>query len=147
MSAKTRTTSVRVIEGSTIRQSVARRDQCASSPPTNGGFAFIHSSHPDDSRRRNSQTAIRRHVMRDIGKSRRRKRRPIIIPLAVSTADPRREHHDHMYVQAGNPSPVDFATAISSVPVERPDRSLGPLGDFVVEIDFRVRELLQFSKS
>lgn len=49
-------------------------------------IVFVNLSHPGEIRNRNVQTNIRRHVMRDIGRSRRKKPRPVIIPLEVRRA-------------------------------------------------------------
>lgn len=147
MTTSVRTTFVRVSEGSSAGQTMGNGEQCVKTIPTNGDIAFIHLSHPDDSRRRSLQTTIRRHVMRDIGKSRRRKRRPVTIPLTLPANETRSDHHDHRYVHVRNSSPFEIAARVSSVYAGHPDRSLGPLGSFVIEPDVRVRQLFHFSKS
>ncbi|RSL85663.1 hypothetical protein CEP52_016076 [Fusarium oligoseptatum] len=49
------------------------------------GIAFVNLSHPDDIRRHDVQKGIRRHVMTNVGQSRRKKPRHIVIPLEILT--------------------------------------------------------------
>ncbi|KAJ3550113.1 hypothetical protein NM208_g143 [Fusarium decemcellulare] len=49
------------------------------------GIAFVNLSHPDDIRRRDIQKGIRSHVMADVGQSRRKKPRHVVIPLEIMT--------------------------------------------------------------
>ncbi|KAF5003983.1 hypothetical protein FDECE_9483 [Fusarium decemcellulare] len=49
------------------------------------GIAFVNLSHPDDIRQHDIQKGIRHHVMADVGQSRRKKPRHVVIPLEIMT--------------------------------------------------------------
>ncbi|KAF4468831.1 hypothetical protein FALBO_4279 [Fusarium albosuccineum] len=53
--------------------------------PNRDGIAFVNLSHPDDIRRHDIQKGIRRHVMADVGQSRRKRPRHVVIPLEIMT--------------------------------------------------------------
>ena len=50
--------------------------------PSSGGLVFVNVSHPDEVRTEGTQRAIRRRVMRDIGKSRRKPKGPPAMTFA-----------------------------------------------------------------
>ncbi|KAL7944227.1 hypothetical protein V8C42DRAFT_326196 [Trichoderma barbatum] len=50
-------------------------------------FSFVNISHPEESRSRHNLASVRRHVMADVGRSKRKKARYRIIPLKVATIE------------------------------------------------------------
>ncbi|KAL7912598.1 hypothetical protein GGI35DRAFT_440668 [Trichoderma velutinum] len=50
-------------------------------------FSFVNISHPEESRSRHNLTYVRRHVMADVGRSKRKKPRYKIIPLQVASRE------------------------------------------------------------
>ncbi|KAL6808849.1 hypothetical protein GGI42DRAFT_316582 [Trichoderma sp. SZMC 28013] len=50
-------------------------------------FSFVNISHPEEGRSRHNLTHIRRHVMADVGRSKRKKPRYKIIPLQVASGE------------------------------------------------------------
>ncbi|KAL7963789.1 hypothetical protein V8C34DRAFT_266572 [Trichoderma compactum] len=50
-------------------------------------FCFVNISHPEESRSRHNLTYVRRHVMADVGRSKRKKPRYKIIPLQVASRE------------------------------------------------------------
>ncbi|KAH8657758.1 hypothetical protein BX600DRAFT_438946 [Xylariales sp. PMI_506] len=48
-------------------------------------ITFVNVSHPAEFQAAEIQVGIRRHVMKNVGKARRRRHRPIIIPLQLRT--------------------------------------------------------------
>jgi hypothetical protein len=97
---------------------------------------FVNVSHPDDIRDRAVQTDIRRHVMRDIGKSRRRRRRPTIVPLELVEDQPSNEQEKPPAVYGGEIKQSSPAI-----------HSLGPGCCLPLEPDSRTLELFHFSKA
>ncbi|KAJ9144729.1 hypothetical protein NKR23_g5858 [Pleurostoma richardsiae] len=94
---------------------------------------FVNVSHPDDIRDRAVQTDIRRHVMRDIGKSRRRRRRPTIVPLELVEDQPSNEQEKPPAVYGGEIKQSSPAI-----------HSLGPGCCLPLEPDSRTLELFHF---
>jgi len=96
---------------------------------------FINVSHPGQLRHRETQKAIRRRVMRDIGKSRRKRSRPATVPIVV----PPPCISSRISVDAmGDQDVVRRVASIS--------KQLQPYGYFAVEPNARARQLLHFSK-
>lgn len=128
-------------------------------PPTAGrkpdgsDFAFIPLSHPDDAQNRSVRTKIRRHVMRDIGRSRRP--RTVTIPIEVPLDQGGLRQLRHASIEAVDTVGIDGLD--QEVPLRQPPmsgesfgllgpaQSLQPLGDFPVEPDRRALELVHFS--
>ncbi|KAK5994630.1 hypothetical protein PT974_05112 [Cladobotryum mycophilum] len=96
-----------------------------------GDLKFVILSHPEDIRRQKDvQTEIRRHVMRDIGKQRRRPR-----PGGVS----------HLRMLQPPASNQGSSSMVQGVNVSNSiDRSLAPLGSFPIAGDARLVELVRF---
>lgn len=95
---------------------------------------FVNVSHPGQLQNRETRKAIRQHVMRDIGKSRRKRIYPITIsiemPASVSSFDTQNNVVDGHWVPS--------STTIT--------KTLQPYGYFAVEPNARARELFHFSK-
>ena len=115
-------------------------------PPTHsqrGSLAFVHLTHPDDIRDRKVQTGIRRHVMKDIGRSRRQRPRHHVVPLEVvipgqtGSGEVERRPEPH----SGKLTRRREAKASFRVL-----SSLNFVGSYPVEPDQRALELLHFSK-
>lgn len=106
---------------STINMSRNQRANKLREPSATSTFKFVTLSHPDDIRsRKDVQTDIRRHVMKDIGKRRRR-------PKSSS-------------------SPIEDWSVTVADKYASPGRSLPPLGSFPVPTDIRTFELVRFGK-
>lgn len=108
-----------------------------------GGLTFVHLTHPDDIRDRRVQTGIRRHVMKDIGRSRRGRPRHRVIPLEVALP--------------GQIASIELDRRLDTRPGKMTRRkdakasfrllsSINFLGSYPVEPDQRALELLDFSK-
>ncbi|KAI2694775.1 hypothetical protein CBS147372_9614 [Penicillium roqueforti] len=96
---------------------------------------FVNLSHPDDVRRQKEiRTEIRRHVMKDIGQRRRRPRRKEKETSPPATRVSSTESKDSEVPQL-------CGTTKSRV---SPGRSLTVLGNFPIEADMRVLELMHF---
>lgn len=98
---------------------------------------FINVSHPGQLRQRETQRAIRQRVMRDIGKS-RRKRRPVTVDIVNRPSG----------ISHGTPEDgiSNEAEAIRAVPSVAISKSLHPYGYYAIEPDARARQLFHFSK-
>jgi len=104
------------------------------------GHVFVHLSHPDDMRDRSLQTSIRRHVMRDIGRARRKRQRAVVVPLEVELAVPAPEAE----ADDGPDAPV-----VDTLRLRR-DRvywSLDQSGLLGLELDSRALQLVGYSES
>ncbi|OJJ67537.1 hypothetical protein ASPBRDRAFT_58647 [Aspergillus brasiliensis CBS 101740] len=62
------------------------------SPPAEDDFVFVNVSRPDDIKSASTQRTIRRHVMRDIGRSRRTRPERRTWPVALKPLEPVVEH-------------------------------------------------------
>ncbi|GKZ36305.1 hypothetical protein AbraIFM66950_007339, partial [Aspergillus brasiliensis] len=62
------------------------------SPPTENDFVFVNISRPDEIKSASTQRTIRRHVMRDIGRSRRARPERRTWPVALKPLEPVVEH-------------------------------------------------------
>lgn len=104
-------------------------------PSATQDLKFVNLSHPDDVRRQKEvRTEIRRHVMKDIGQRRRRPRLKETAPQVNRTT-----------FELGNYEISRLRAAkINSI---SPRRSLAMLGNFPIEADMRVLELMHFGKS
>lgn len=91
-------------------------------------FVFVTMSHPGETRNRNNQRVIRRRVMRDIGRSRRtRKRHPLEVTFGLKETV--------MFESADSTTDgVQIPTSLASWP-------------FPVELNSRTKELVSFSMS
>jgi hypothetical protein len=104
-------------------------------------ITFVTVSHPDEIHNRKIQTSIRRHVMRDIGRSRRKKPRPRIIPLEVQVATEERESVENR--EFGLESDY-LAGETHENGLYRSPKGSGILG---IELDEEALQVVQFSKS
>lgn len=94
-------------------------------------FSFVNISHPEESRSRNVKASVRRHVMADVGRSKRKRARYRIIPLQVAA----RENAPLM-------ESVNIATA-ESAPLGRMPPSFQT---YLIDTNTRACELISFSK-
>ncbi|KAM5378797.1 hypothetical protein ACJZ2D_004270 [Fusarium nematophilum] len=113
------------------------------------GITFINLSHPDDVRRRDVQAGIRRHVMTDIGRSRRKKPQHVVIPLEI----------DMLQANSGLLQPKEHSMDGQNVPHELdaacpPEaqsphqlRQLNQLGIFGVDLDNRTLQIVHLLKT
>lgn len=99
---------------------------------------FINVSHPGQMRQRETQKAIRRRVMRDIGKTRRKRSRPITVDIVIPPSGiPRDIPEDYLASEDG------AARRAQSTDIAK---SLHPFGYYAIEPDARARQLFHFSK-
>jgi hypothetical protein len=100
---------------------------------------FVNVSHPDQLRQWETQRVIRRRVMRDIGQSRRKRSRPLIVPINIPSPDISRDIPDHNGIneEDGLGSPSSFTDI---------GESLQPYGYFAVQPNARARQLFHFSR-
>jgi hypothetical protein len=103
-------------------------------------ITFVNVSHPGEVQNRSVQTSIRRHVMRGIGRSRRKKARPRIIPLEVRVATQERgsEYGVCSLESLGSSSETHMHG------LYRSPKGSGILG---IELDEEALQVVQFSKS
>jgi len=99
---------------------------------------FITVSHPAQLRQRETQKAIRRRVMRDIGKSRRKRSRPITFDLDV----PEPCTVPSSVVDIGQNGINENCVGLLGTHVAK---TLHPYGYYAVEPDERARQLFHFS--
>lgn len=115
------------------RKEAVGRSADAQTAPSTGGFKFVNLSNPESLYTDEGiRTEIRRHVMKDIGQQRRRRR-----PKAKSS---KATHSSDQHPVEGTPS-----TRSENGKVSLPSQSLVPLVSLPVEANARVRELLHFS--
>jgi hypothetical protein len=114
---------------------VPARKPTSARPSTTLDLKFVNLSHPDDVRRKKAvRTEIRRHVMKDIGERRRRPRCKDTFPQNTSTSSELNNRGVSLL----------YGTTTSTV---SPSRGLASLGDFPVNADMRVLELMHTRKS
>jgi hypothetical protein len=103
-------------------------------------ITFVNVSHPGELQKRNVQTSIRRHVMRDIGRSRRKKPRHKIIPLEVRVAENERQNEKigERNLESHHQLNENFVYGLYRSP-----RGSGILG---IELDEDALQIVQFSK-
>ena len=108
-------------------------------------IAFVNVSHPGEVRSRHVQKAIRRHVMKDIGRVRRKRPRAEIIPLEVREQPP--------VVAAEEAPPFEFGIESSLVSLHGhsdmlagPAWSLNPSGILGVDLNDRILQIVHFSE-
>lgn len=94
-------------------------------------FSFVNISHPEESRNRHNLAYVRRHVMADVGRSKRKKPRYKIIPLEVASRE-----------DASEAKPVKIEAA-ESPPLGRMPPSFQL---HLVDANARACELVSFSK-
>jgi hypothetical protein len=112
-------------------------------------IAFINLSHPDDARRRNVVTRIRRHVMGHLNRSRRG--RPLTVKKRKdSPTDGGHNHHDStsgISDSQGTYAKQILANLLGVLRPPWPGQSLNPLGCLPVEADLRTLELLHVGEN
>lgn len=117
------------------RKEAVGRSADAQTAPSTGGFKFVNLSNPESLYTDEGiRTEIRRHVMKDIGQQRRRRR-----PKAKSS---KATHSSDQHPVEGTPS-----TRSENGKVSLPSQSLVPLVSLPVEANARVRELLHFNNA
>lgn len=99
--------------------------------------SFVNISHPGEVRSRRVQGVIRRHVMKDIGRSRRKHPRVEIVPLELRL--PSRD------VSQGAEESGVRQTAKAVRRSERPSWSPNPNGILGVDLDDRILQIVHFS--
>lgn len=99
-----------------------------------GRFSFINVSHPNDAQNKDVQAGIRRHVMKDIGRLRRKRPRAIVIPLHMRIYSPD-EAHSRRVVELAHPS-GDLHLS----------RSPNPHGILGVDLNARALEIVHYSR-
>ena len=114
-------------------------------------LAFINSTN-DKRSDPATRTLIKKHVMRDIGKARRkgpssRRKKAITFPLALAYDTPRDSREDTRNCTYQIPSTNSLATSQESVPRDPVPRSpnasvLDPFQHFPIQMDRRKHELL-----
>lgn len=104
----------------------------------NGEVTFINVSNPSKFRQKEIQTAIRRHVMRDIGKSRRKQLRTFAVSINMA---PPSSPSDIAGIELQRTRNIFDAVACTNI-----GKSLHPYGYFAAEPDPRARQLIHFSK-
>lgn len=102
-------------------------------------LTFVNLSHPSDLQKRNVQKNIRHHVMKRIGRSRRKRPRATVIPLQVRTESPGR------IPDRERASLTEIADASGKDVHLSPSRSLNPCG-MLGDLDARTLQILHFSK-
>ena len=107
------------------------------------GFTFINIAHPDETRQRSTQRAIRSGAMASIGRARRKRpQKPVVVELdMLQTAEADANAED--VVGTGVATTIRLYKALSFHQKISP--ALPHLGIFAVEPDNRARELLHFS--
>ncbi|KAJ5758026.1 uncharacterized protein N7511_006720 [Penicillium nucicola] len=106
------------------------------SPTITQDLKFVNLSHPDDVRQKKEvRTEIRRHVMKDIGQRRRRPRckETLTQPTQASS------------VELNRYKPSQHCDV--NIRIDPPSRGLATLGDFPVNADMRVLELMHFLRT
>lgn len=71
-------------------------------------FTFVNALHPDDTRDKANQRLIRRRVMRDIGKSRRKRKEAPTISFTLQKINEPPKSNSIRPAFSSNPFPVDF---------------------------------------
>jgi hypothetical protein len=104
-------------------------------------IAFVNISHPADIRRHRVQASIRRHVMKDIGVSRRKKPRAHVIPLQLRP-QPHGVNNDQTEMRV----PETFHMAAETTFSSRPSWSLNQSGILGMDLDGQALQLVHFSK-
>lgn len=104
-------------------------------------ITFVNVSHPSEIQNHNVQTSIRRHVMREIGRSRRKRARPKIIPLEVQI---RTQDHESAEQSECALESCDSSFQIYDHGLYRNPRGSGILG---IDLDEEALQVVQFSKS
>ncbi|RFU76141.1 hypothetical protein TARUN_6083 [Trichoderma arundinaceum] len=92
-------------------------------------LSFVNISHPDEGRSRDVKASVRRHVMADIGRSRRKRAKYRIITLQITAGE-----------TAPDAKPVN-TTAVEPTPIGRMPPSFQT---FLVNSDARACELINF---
>lgn len=103
---------------------------CPSPAMVSRHLSFVNISRPDQGQSKRTKALVRRHVMADVGRSRRKKAKYKIIPLQVAATDP--------------PSDTipENAAAAGSAPLVRMPPSFQT---FLIGSDARASELITFS--
>lgn len=94
-------------------------------------LSFINISRPDEGQSTRTKALVRRHVMADVGRSRRKKARYKIVPLQVAASD-----------TSSDTASVDTAVAESIPLVGMPPS----FQTFLIGSDPRASELITFSQ-
>jgi len=113
-----------------------------------GTLAFVHVSHPDEIKNRQVQTHIRRHVMRDIGNSRRTRKnqRSAAAPVHIRARHARpQDDEGSAGTTSRAPTPSSTGTRESSETGDSPAWALNRKDSFGVVLDLRALELVHFS--
>jgi hypothetical protein len=99
-------------------------------------LTFVNASHPDDTKQKHAQKAIRHHVMTRVADSRRKRPRTWTFNLAVPDM-----------LDGGHIGDHDGTQHIATVQQLEPPvpRSLHSYAAFPVDTDARSRQLIQFS--
>ncbi|KAL7921788.1 hypothetical protein ACQKWADRAFT_294466 [Trichoderma austrokoningii] len=92
-------------------------------------LSFVNISRPDQGQSKRTKALVRRHVMADVGRSRRKKAKYKIIPLQVAATD-----------TSSDTTPTD-AAAVESLPLVRMPPSFQT---FLIGSDARASELITF---
>lgn len=100
---------------------------------------FINVSHPGQLRQRDTQKVIRQRVMRDIGKSRRKRSRPITVSIEMPPSKALDDILHDNGIKEG--SGVGWSSSFAAI-----SKSLQPYGYFAVVPNARARQLFHFSK-
>lgn len=131
------TQGAQIISGcSPDRPRVLARQLTSIQPSAAQDLKFVNLSHPDDiHRQKEVRTEIRRHVMKDIGQRRRRPRLKETYLQATRTSSLELGNYKVSHLPGANANNLS------------PGRSLAMLGNFPVEADMRVLELMHFGKS
>jgi len=107
-----------------------------------GDITFINLSHPGDIQDRDVQAGIRRHVMKDIGRSRRKRKRAVVVPLQIRMQSATRNPETMEGDVLGNP--LD-RTILSNICLGL-SLSINPCGILGVDLDSRALQIVHFSK-
>ncbi|OQD84320.1 hypothetical protein PENANT_c013G08313 [Penicillium antarcticum] len=122
--------------GSADGSQVLPRKLTSVQPSAASDLKFVYLSHPDDVRRKKEvQTEIRRHVMKDIGQRRRRPRHKETFPQPTQASSVELDNYEI------------FQHCDANTNTFSPSRGLATLGNFPVKADMRVLELMHFRKS
>jgi hypothetical protein len=122
----------------TSRESPAARSEAMiSSQNDEGDIMFVHVSKPGV-RSPRTQTRVRQHIMRDIGLSRRRKKRQVTVSLKIPTGS-LDDDVDRPLESISQPP------RHSDAYIPYPQPFIPPTGLYPVQVDARDRQLMHFS--
>jgi len=112
-----------------------------------GALAFVHISHPDDLKNRQVQTRIRRHVMRNVGPSRRTGKKPsgLVAPVSLSPREVLPDDTESGGAEPEEPVP-HFTRPREIAKRDTPSWALDRADALGIDLDARALELVHYSR-